>query len=274
MPQTELAKIALHGVPRSGTSWIGEMFNSSPHTLYRFQPLFSYALKDFLTPASSKEDIDAFFELLLHTEDDFVKQSAKRTSGDFPTFQKTQLTHIVYKEVRYINILYNLMRRTEDVYLCAVIRSPLSVINSWLRAPREFRRDIDWSEQEEWRYALKKNLNKAEEFNGYEKWKEATNIFLQLKARYSSRVYLAKYNRFLTNAGQETENLFREVGLQVTGQTREFLKHSSSTDSSNPYSVFRANQRDDKWKTQLDPVIAQQIINDVKGTSLEEYVIE
>ena len=34
------------GVPRSGTSWFGELFNSSPRVAYRFQPLFSYAFKD------------------------------------------------------------------------------------------------------------------------------------------------------------------------------------------------------------------------------------
>ena len=46
--------VAIHGVPRSGTSWIGEIINSSPNVLYKFQPLFSYALKDFLTTFSKK----------------------------------------------------------------------------------------------------------------------------------------------------------------------------------------------------------------------------
>ena len=161
-----LIKVAIHGVPRSGTSWIGEILNSSPHTAYRFQPLFSYTLRDFLTNASTREDIDLFFQELLHIDDAFINQTVKRQSGDFPQFNKGEITHVVYKEVRYINILFNMMRRAEDVHLCAVIRNPLSVINSWLMAPREFRADLGWSELEEWRYALKKNLNRPEEFNG------------------------------------------------------------------------------------------------------------
>ncbi len=272
MSDTKLIRVAIHGVPRSGTSWIGEIVNSSPHTAYRFQPLFSYALKDFLTPGSTRKDIDAFFELLLHTEDDFINQTVKRESGDFPVFSKTEATHIVYKEVRYVNLLFNLMRKSDSIYLCAVIRNPLSTISSWLKAPREFRQDLGWSAQEEWRYALKKNLNKPEEFNGYEKWREATNIFLHLKTIYPSRVYIAKYSNFLSNPNEEAQNLFDAIGLEMTEQTQEFLRQSSNNDNADPYAVFRANQRDDKWKTKLDPIIAQQIINDVQGTALQEYV--
>ena len=164
------------------------------------------------------------------------------------------------------------MRRSDNIYLCAVIRNPLSTISSWLKAPREFRQDLGWSAQEEWRYALKKNLNKPEEFNGYEKWKEATNIFLHLKTIYPSRVYIAKYSNFLSNPNEEAQNLFDAIGLEMTDTTEKFLHQSSNNDNVDPYAVFRTNQRDDKWKTKLDPIITQQIINDVQGTALQEYV--
>lgn len=272
MPGDELTRLAVFGVPRSGTSWIGEILNSSPRTVYRFQPLFSYALKDFLTPASTKEDIDAFFEALVDTEDDFINQTARRRSGEFPTFPKTRPTHIVFKEVRYVNIVNNLMRRSGDVRLCAVIRNPLSVINSWLRAPREFRRDLGWTELDEWRYALRKNLNNPEEFNGYEKWKQAANVFLHLKGRYPSRVHVAKYASFLSRPVEETRKLFDHVGLAMTDSTLEFLRESTTTPGSGPYGVFRADQRDDQWKEALDPRITREIIEDLEGTPLEEYI--
>ncbi|OQY27804.1 MAG: hypothetical protein B6244_09430 [Candidatus Cloacimonetes bacterium 4572_55] len=117
MQSKKYIKMAVHGVPRSGTSWIGEILNSSPNTTYRYQPLFSYAHKDYLTPASTREDIDSFFERILHCDDEFTNQVIRRASGDFPIFKKEQITHIVYKEVRYINILFNLMRRTDDLLL-------------------------------------------------------------------------------------------------------------------------------------------------------------
>jgi len=265
-------KIAVHGVPRSGTTWIGEIINSSPNTAYRYQPLFSYAHKDFLTSASSKTEINDFFTRLLNCEDDFTNQKAKRESGDFPKFKKEDVTHVAYKEVRYINILFNIMRKTDDVVLVAVIRNPLSVINSWLRAPREFRRDLGWSEKEEWRYALKKNLNQPEEFHGYEKWKVATNIFLQLKNMFPDRVYIQQYRDLLEKPVKESQNLFDFLKLEFNEQTRSFLNSSTSSEREDAYAVFRKNQTDDKWETELDVAITEEILTDLKGTNLEIFV--
>lgn len=267
-----LQKIAIHGVPRSGTTWVGEIINSSPNTAYRYQPLFSYAHKDFLTAASTKTEINDFFTRLLSCEDDFTNQTSKRESGDFPAFKKEHVTHVAYKEVRYINLLFNMMRKTDDVTLVAVIRNPLSVTNSWIRAPREFRRDLGWSEREEWRYALKKNLNRPEEYHGYEKWKEAANVFLQLKKIFSHRVYIQEYCDLLIQPISESEKLFEFLKLEFTEQTRVFLSDSTTTEREDAYAVFRKNQSDNKWKDQLDPAIVEEILDDLKGTNLEIFV--
>lgn len=40
-------KIAIHSVPRSGSTWLGEILNSSANVKYCFQPLFSYKFKEF-----------------------------------------------------------------------------------------------------------------------------------------------------------------------------------------------------------------------------------
>jgi hypothetical protein len=268
----KLKKIAIHGVPRSGTSWIGEIINSSPNTLYRFQPLFSYALKDYLTIASTSDEIAEFFDALTECEDTFINQKEKRKNNEFPIFKKGKITYIAYKEVRYINILFNLMRRADDVKLCGIIRNPCSVINSWLRAPREFRADLGWSETEEWRYALKKNLNKPEEYNGFEKWKEAANTFLELKKKYPKRVYIIKYGDMLLDPHAETEKLFSFVGLNVTAQTIEFLENSTKIANKSAYSVYRKNQKDNNWKKSLNDSISSEIISDLRGTHLEEFL--
>ena len=54
--------VAIHSVPRSGSTWLGQIFNSHPKVNFRYQPLFSYAFKDYLNEASSSEDIEAFFK--------------------------------------------------------------------------------------------------------------------------------------------------------------------------------------------------------------------
>lgn len=49
--------IAIFGVPRSGTSWLGQLFNSSERVAYRYQPLFSYAFKGRLNENSTLDEI-------------------------------------------------------------------------------------------------------------------------------------------------------------------------------------------------------------------------
>jgi len=268
----DIKKVAIHGVPRSGTSWVGEILNSSPNTAYRYQPLFSFAHKDFLSDVSSKEEIEQFFHRLYCCKDKFTNQTERRKMGNFPLFKKDKITHVVYKEVRYINILSNLLRRAEDVLLCAIIRNPLSTINSWLKAPREFRADLGWSETNEWRFAFKKNLNQPEEFHGFEKWKEATNLFIELKTLFPKRVYILKYSDLLRNSTLETTKLFSFLNLPITEQTKSFLEDSENTENEDPYSVFRNKQRDDKWKMELNVDIVNQIMEDLKGTQLENYL--
>jgi hypothetical protein len=38
----------ISGAARSGTSWLGQILDSSPDVAYRFQPFFAYAFKNFV----------------------------------------------------------------------------------------------------------------------------------------------------------------------------------------------------------------------------------
>jgi hypothetical protein len=272
MSDLQIFPIAIHGAPRSGTTWIGEVINSSPKTIYRFQPIFSYAHKDFLTPSSTRQDIEDFFNRITECNDDFTNRTLERKTGKFPNFNKQQATHVAYKEVRYHNILFNMMRRTDELRLVAIVRNPMSTINSWLNAGREFREDLGWNKLEEWRYALKKNMNRPEEFNGYEKWKELATLFLQLKRQYPDRLHLIQYKKFLSNSINETKHLFRFLDLEYTLQTDKFLTDSATTHNCDPYSVYRLGQTDDAWKSQLPAEIISDIETDIRDTPLERFL--
>jgi hypothetical protein len=265
-------KVAVHGVPRSGTTWLAEILNSSPQTLFKYQPLFSYALKGYLGPDSSRERVDEFFALLESTRDDFLDRTPERARGTLPTFAKAEPTHVVYKEVRYHHILDNLMAVHPDVLLVACIRNPLSVVSSWLRAPREFRGDLGWKRHEEWRYAPKKNQGRPEEFHGYERWKDAAWTFLRLEALHPRRTRIVEYRRLLAHPEAEVAALFDFCGLPVTEQTRAFLRRSMAEGNPDAYSVFRSGQSDEAWVTNLEPEIAGEIRADIRGTDLERFV--
>ncbi|MBC9798484.1 sulfotransferase domain-containing protein [Sinomicrobium weinanense] len=255
-------RIAIHSVPRSGSTWLGNIFNSHPNVAFRYQPLFSYAFKDALSPGSSKEEILNFFQKIKKSSDGFINQEEGVQKGIIPTFQKDDITHICYKEVRYHHLLENMLEKDGDLKVIGLIRNPLAVIHSWLRAPKEFKKELGWREEEEWRYALKKNLNKPEEFNGYEKWKEVMTLFEDLRIQYPERFYLLNYDDILHNKITTVKDLFSFCDLNISQQTLDFIHQSSSMDQRDAYSVFKAKIKDDGWKKHLPKFIIEEITKD------------
>ena len=160
-----MQKIAIHSVPRSGSTWLGEIFNSSPVVKYCFQPLFSYKLKDYLDEFSDKASIEIFFRSLLETSDEFICQNLQREMGALTSFRKSaSITHVVYKEVRYHHILKNLIEKDKELRLILLVRDPIEVMNSWINSPREF--DPSWSINDQLNTAPLKNLGQKENFFG------------------------------------------------------------------------------------------------------------
>jgi len=269
-----MKRIAIHSVPRSGSTWVGEIFNSNEKINYKYQPLFSYAFKGALTESTSLERIHNFFQKISNSDDEFINQSIERKLGRVPIFKKDHLYEVVaYKEVRYHHVLRNLLEKDSEIKVIGLVRSPLSVVNSWLKAPKEFRKDLGWKELDEWYFAPKKNQNKIEEYNGFEKWKEVANLFEELQQEYSNRFYLLKYDDLLNNTEIEVKKMFSFCGIEFTKQTSLFLSNSSKTDASNDaYSIYRINQADDKWKKNLDPRMVFKIQNELVNTKLEKYL--
>ncbi len=268
-----MKKIAIHSVPRSGSSWIGQIFNSSPDVNFKFQPLFSYTFKDYLNDSSSSKEINSFFEEISKSDDAFLLQQDKIENGTYPKFKKNnETTHIVYKEVRYHHILENMLAVDSDVIVIGIVRSPYAVINSFLNAPREFRKDLGWDVLSEWKHANKKNMDKPEEFYGYEKWKEVVFLFEKLENEYPDRFYLLKYDDLLLNTGGEVENIFNFCDIKMSEQTKYFLEKSTQKDEKNPYSVYKKKHTDSGWKKSLNPIIISEITKDLKNNGLEKYV--
>ncbi len=268
-----MKKIAIHSVPRSGSTWLGSIFDSSPNVAYRFQPLFSYSHKSQLNEFSSTEDIQIFFNDILYTDDEFVLQKKAIINNLVPVFKKSTITHIVYKEVRYHNILKNLLRKDKEIKVIGIIRNPMAVINSWLNAPKEFKKELGWNALEEWRHAHRKNLGKPEEFNGYEKWKEVAYLFEELKKTYPDRFYLIKYDELMKNTLNLVEDVFYFCDLKLNEQTILFINKSKNIDKSDEkYSVYRTKNSDNNWKDELSKEIVEEIKKNISGTNLIKYI--
>lgn len=89
---------------------------------------------------------------------------------------------------------------------------------------------------------------------------------------FPDRVYIQQYRDLLEKPVKESQNLFDFLKLEFNEQTRSFLNSSTSSERKDAYAVFRKNQTDDKWKTELDAAIAEEILTDLKGTNLEIFV--
>lgn len=263
-----MRNVAIFGAPRSGTSWLGQIFNSSSHVCYRFQPLFSYAFKDNISLRSTEEDFGLFYKNLIHTDDAFVLQTENVSGKKGLAFTKASTTHLVWKEVRYHYLLEHIIK-SSDTQIIGLVRHPCAVINSWLQAPKEFK--DKWKPLEEWRKASKKNQDKKEEYNGYNKWKELTQLYLKLEHKYPEKFKIQVYETLNDNTELCVKALFDFVGLNLEKQTLEFIKESKSLDSIDAYGIHRKEQDSFKWKKQLMWQIQEAILSDPEFIDIDNY---
>ena len=220
---------AIFGAPRSGTSWLGQLFNASPNCIYRYQPLFSYEFKHYLSTESTESDIRQFHSDLITAKSKFVLTDH--------TFYKKEITHLAWKEVRYHHITQNLLKNS-DIKIVYIQRDALSTINSWYNAPKEFDKD-KWDIFNEWKYAPSKNRDLPEEFNGYKKWQEVRSIHTANKSRYPDRVYMVDYNDLKTDTISTLKEIYNFCGLKWDIQVSNFIKETITTHDSDAYSVYK-----------------------------------
>lgn len=263
---SDLPVIGLHGAPRSGTTWIGQIFNSAPEAAFRFQPFFAHAFRPRVDAADTPSDLDQILKDIAATDDDFILQRGRTADRDL-TFSKVEPTRLVYKEARYHHLLPTLMQvpRFKGV---GIIRDPLEVLSSWKAAPREF--DPAWDFGTEWRDAALKNAGRVEEFYGYEGWKRAALIFEAMAARYPDRFKILRYGSLIADPPGVVSDLFGFLGVAMTDQTRAFLARSTSRDDGDTYGVFRDLSR--RAEPELPPEVRQAVLEDVAACDLATYL--
>ncbi|MFW6040705.1 MAG: sulfotransferase family protein [Thermoplasmatota archaeon] len=255
--------IAIVGVPRSGTSWLGQIIDSSPAVRYRYQPIFSYAFKDAVDEDSSKKEYQQFFEGIYTSDDDFLCQKERKEKGIYPTFEekKEEPDNLAFKMVRYHHLVPDMLNYFDNLKGVGIIRHPCAVINSWLSTPKEFPDDAD--PKEEWRHGECRNKGHPEEYWGFEAWKEVTEMYMDLEEEYPDQFTIVKYENLVDNPFEETQELFDFLDLSYTDQTENFLRKSQERHDDDPYSVFRDKKVKEKWKWELDEEIKEEILSEL-----------
>lgn len=257
----------IFGVGRSGTSWLGQILDSSPDTRFKMQPLFSYAFKDRLNARSSKIEMEQFFKELYHCKNDFLDQSENREKGFYPglDYKKENPDMLVFKEMRYLYMIPALLENLNYIKIVGIVRHPCAVISSWLKAPKEF--NSNWNYLTEWEFGQSKNQFKPEEYYGYSKWKEALVLFSEMEEKYPKNFLIVRYEDLVKNSIEETKRIYSFCGLAYTKLTGEFLVTSQNTEKKDAYAVYRKNVQVDEWKEKLPLEIQNKILMDLRSFS-------
>lgn len=259
--------VALYGVPRSGTSWLGQILDSCPDVAYRYQPLFSYRFKNRITTEDTKEEMERFFqELYEEKEDAFLNQADKRESGMYPDFEKKSLrpSVLAYKEVRYLYTIPLLLEKfsRERLKIVGIVRNPCDVLESWINAPSEYK--PEWDIFKEWNFAERKNEYRPENYYGYYKWKEYIKMTADMQIKYPDAFFRVRYEDLVKDAEESAEKIFSFLEIPFDAQTKNFILESQSRTEENAYSVYREKRKDRLRKVYLPEEIREKIIKDLK----------
>jgi len=266
--------VGIHGAPRSGTTWLGELFNSSEHVCYRFQPFFSYAFRNRIDGVANAQQLRGFFDALSSSNDEFVTQTgaSRIAEAPAPAFKKGAMSHLVYKEVRFHDLIEHFLELDQNARFIGVVRDPRASLDSWRSAPREF--DPAWSFEHEWRNATLKNAGLPENWYGFERWKELSAYFLRLRQKYPDRFTILRYEELVANPADALARLFEFCGLSITSQSLDFISTSTSTDDRDPYGVFRQKDAQLNRRLSIPKEIQKEIESELRGTPLATFLYD
>jgi hypothetical protein len=263
--------IYVGGVARSGTSWLAQIFNSCSNVRFRFQPFFSYEFRGVINEDSSSKEYQKFYKDLFENSATFLTQQDKVVKGLYPDFNKVNEDVLVFKENRFQSYIEPMLRKSSELFFVGIIRNPCATLYSWTQNEKEFPLGSDILK--EWRFGNCKNKGN-EDYFGYYKWKEVANLYMDLEQKYGNRVHILQYDKLIENTEVIVNQLFENLQISFTDQTRDFLSKSQNGFDSNYYSVFKGNSDRYKWKSGLPQYIIDEISADLKDTRLEKFLYE
>lgn len=264
--------IAIFGMPRSGTSFLGQVLDSCPEIAYRLEPIFSYKLKNIVDENSTREEFIDFFNKAFDSDEDvFMNQVEKREKGHYPVFREKQPVYLGFKTTRFHQLLPTLLKNfnENELKVISLVRHPAGAIYSWINHPKEFPQDLNY--KDEWKSGKCRKTAK-EEFWGFEDWKIVMKQHIKLEKKYPN-FKIFQYENIIHNLEEEIKKLFNFAGLRYTKQTIEFLKESQIKSIDDPYAVYKNKSVTSKWVKYLDLNIQNEIIREIQGTELQRFLV-
>jgi hypothetical protein len=259
------------GMARSGTSWVGQIVESSPLVRYRMSPLFSYEFKNALREGASREDWERVLRGSYESDNDFMTQRARREAGEYPTFEGKQASPelLVIKFNRFQNLVEEMLAVFPELKMLAIVRHPCGAIHSWLTAPKEFPPDAD--PHLHWRSGAVKKTGYGD-FFGFDDWKWATRLHMRLARERAEQFKLMRYEDLVRDPERNAGAIFAFFGLPYDAASRDFVQRSTTQAVPGEYSVFKSPDVMTRWQDELQPEIRDAILGELEGTDLERFL--
>lgn len=263
----------LSGMPRSGTTWLSQIFASSPDVRLKFCPLFSYEFKNLLNEQNTKADWKIFFEDVYKTKSDYLDQDYLRNAGLIPTFleKHTHPENLVIKSTRFHNLLPKILQLNKNLVVVHIVRHPCASIYSWLNNPFEFPETADPAI--EWNSGACRKTGYGE-FWGFSDWKSTTEQALSLAKVYPSRFKVIRYENLVETPMEVIQQVFDFCGIAMQEQTSDFLALSTNKHDVSKRSVFKDPKKNSKWQEHLNPNIVNEILADVENSELHQFTLK
>ena len=261
----------LLGMPRSGTTWLSQIFDSSPDFIVRLSPNYSWPLKNQLHLDSSREDWIANLSTALTTDDPFMTQNYRRDTGELSTFPPRSLQSVkrlAIKDTRFHDLYLRAMELFAEAQLIYLVRHPGGMLNSWWRS-KEFPAEADFAA--EWRGGACRKIEGPGEYWGFEDWRALAERYLALESHAPERYRICRYEDLVRDRERVTAELFAFSGHGVRPATHTFLQDSRSRHDDRTYAVFKHPSVANRWHAELPEAIQEEIQSELTGTPLARF---
>ncbi|MBF0169634.1 MAG: sulfotransferase [Nitrospinae bacterium] len=261
----------ISGMPRSGTNWLAQIFASHPDVRLKTCPLFSYEFKNAMGEESSPEEWGDFFRQVYLTQSEYLDQDYLRRENAVPAFPEREVAPrtLAIKSTRFHHLTPSIIEKVPMIVFVGIVRHPCGAVHSWLTNPLEFPAGCD--PLREWRSGACRTTG-PEEYWGFDAWKRVASMFLALEMRYPDQFHLVRYETLTAHATAETRRLFSSLGLSWASQTERFLADSQSRHTEHKRGVFKRPDVADRWRSELSPKVAREMIDELVGTPLERFI--